>query len=96
MRSVQIRLIEPRQLSRLFVIAAASFTLAACFVGDENHWASRRQIVQAALRCGVPSFQPTKVGDTWAAYVAGENPNHGPKGDCIYADLQRQGLLATR
>lgn len=81
---------------RVLVVAAASLTLAACFVGDESHWASRRHIVDAAARCGIPDFKPTKAGDAWAAYVDGENPDHGVKGDCIYADLKRQGLLATR
>lgn len=79
-------------------LAVASLSLSACFVGDENagRWASRRQIVDAAARCGVSNFQPTKVGTGWAAYVDGENFGHGPKGDCIYADIEGQGLLATR
>lgn len=78
--------------------AFASFVLTACFVGDENagKWASRREIVDAAARCGVPNFQPTKVGDAWAAYVEGEDPDRSPKGNCIYADLRSQGKIATR
>jgi hypothetical protein len=86
------------EITRLMVVAAASFSVTACFVGDENagRWASRSQVVDAAARCGVANFNPTKVGDAWAAYVDGEHFGHGPKGDCIYADLERQGLLATR
>jgi hypothetical protein len=82
----------------LVVAVLASFILTACFVGDENagKWASRREIVDAAARCGVPNFRPTKVGDAWAAYVEGEDPDRGPKGDCIYADLKNQGKMATR
>ena len=83
----------------LVVLAAlASFVLTACFVGDENavKWASRREIVDAAARCGVPDFRPTKAGDAWAAYVEGEDPDRGPKGNCIYADLKSQGKTATR
>lgn len=78
--------------------AAMTFALTACFAGDENgdHWASRRQIVEAAARCGVPDFRPTQAGAHWAAYVDGEHPDHGPKGGCIYTDLRHQALLATR
>ena len=75
---------------------AGALATSGCFAGDENSWASRKQIVEAAARCGVPNFEPTKAGAAWAAYVDGENPDHGPKGDCIYADLKRRGLLATR
>lgn len=78
--------------------ALASFVLTACFGGDENagKWASRREIVDAAARCGVPDFRPTKAGDGWAAYVEGEDPDRGTKGNCIYADLKSQGKIATR
>lgn len=69
---------------------------AGRFAGDEVKWASREQVVEAAARCGVRDFQPTKAGAAWAAYVPGEDPDHGPQGDCIYADLKRRGLLATR
>ena len=80
------------------MMAAVSCVLAACFVGeDENRsWASRRQIVDAAARCGVLNFKPTEAGADWAAYVEGEDPDRGQKGNCIYADLKSQGLLATR
>jgi hypothetical protein len=87
-------------MRKYFVVLAtlASFVLTACFVGDENtgKWASRREIVDAAARCGLPDFQPTKAGDAWAAYVEGEDPDRGPKGNCIYADLKSQGKMATR
>lgn len=85
-----------RQRPLAFLALAAALVTSGCFVGDENHWASRNQIADAAARCGVPDFKPTKIGTAWAAYVDGENPDHGPKGDCIYADLERQGLQATR
>jgi hypothetical protein len=64
--------------------------------GEDRLWASRQQIIEAAERCGVPNFEPTKANAHWAAYVEGEDPSKGPKGDCIYADLQKQGLKATR
>ncbi|MBI1685084.1 hypothetical protein [Caulobacter hibisci] len=77
------------------VVLFASAT-SGCFVGDENRWASPRQIADAAARCGLPAFKPTKVGDAWAAYVDRSVPGHEAKEDCIYADVERQGLLATR
>jgi hypothetical protein len=87
-------------MKKSFVVVAvlASLILTACFVGDENagNWASRREIVDAAARCGVPNFRPTKAGDAWAAYVEGEDPDRGPKGNCIYADLKSQGKMVTR
>jgi len=85
-------------MSNALAMAALSCALGACFVGDEDTraWASRQQIVDAAARCGVPDFQPTEAGAHWAAYVEGEDFDHGAKGNCIYADLRNQGLLATR
>lgn len=72
--------------------------LSACFPGSDGdvQWATRKQVVEAASRCGVNDFEPTQIGEAWAAYVAGENPDKGPKGNCIYADLKSQGLTATR
>jgi hypothetical protein len=77
------------------VIVGAS--LSGCFVGDEDSdWASRSQIVAATKRCGIADFQPRPAGGGWAAYVPGEDPDHGAKTNCIYADLQAHGLKATR
>lgn len=76
-------------------VVCAGVALSACTQGSEG-FATRRQVIDAAARCGVPNFKPTKAGINWAAQVDGENPNHGPKGDCIYSDLERQGLKATR
>lgn len=72
--------------------------LFGCFPGNDGdiQWATREQVVQAASRCGVHDFEPTQVGAAWAAYVPGEHPDKGPKGDCIYADLRSRGLTATR
>lgn len=80
---------------KLLVLTAA-LTLSGCFYGDENDWADRRQIIDAASRCGVPNFQPTPVGSAFAAYVPGTTPGAQRKEDCIYRDLERQGLLVTR
>lgn len=70
--------------------------LGGCFIGDENDWASPRQIVEAAQRCGVPDFQPTEAGVAYAAYVPANVPNAAQKEDCIYKDLHGQGLMVTR
>jgi hypothetical protein len=75
---------------------AAVLSSAGCFSGDEANWASRKQITDAASRCGIPDFQPTRAGTAWAAYVDKDLPDHTAKEDCIYADLAGQGLLATR
>jgi len=81
----------------VFILAAVmTSALAGCFVGDENRWADRRQVVAAAGRCGLQEFTPSKVGDGWAAYVNRRVPQSLAKEDCIYADLKKQGLLATR
>jgi hypothetical protein len=73
---------------------------AACgfdpHAGEDELWATPEQIVAAAERCGVRDFKPTKANARWAAYVPGEDVQTGVKTSCIYADLARQGLQATR
>lgn len=81
-------------MTRLLPLSA--LILAACFYGDENDWAEREQIIEAASRCGVTRFEPTEAGDAYAAYVPKTIPDAREKEDCIYRDLDRQGLLATR
>jgi hypothetical protein len=78
------------------VVAAAALTITGCFYGDENDWASRSDVIEAAERCGVPDFEPTEAGAAYAAYVPAAVPNAAAKEDCIYKDLEGQGLLATR
>jgi hypothetical protein len=83
--------------SKLPVTITLLFLLSGCFIGDENSWAGREDIVQAAARCGVANFEPTDApGGAYAAYVRQEIPEAERKEECIYADLERQGLLATR
>ncbi len=84
-----------RSVRRILAVAM-TLAVSACFVGDENRWADREQIVAAAARCGVPKFTPTKAGDAWAAHVDQQVPKSQAKENCIYADLQSQGFLATR
>ena len=78
------------------LLPAAVILLSGCFYGDENSWADREQIIEAASRCGVPNFQPTRAGSAFAAYVPSTIPDARVKEDCIYRDLESQGLLATR
>jgi hypothetical protein len=77
-------------------VAGITLSLTACFYGDENDWATADQIVQAASRCGLKDFQPTSVGDAWAAWVPKTVAGASEKEDCIYKDLEQKGLLATR
>jgi hypothetical protein len=83
---------------RCVLVVTAAAILSGCFVGDENagKWSTPDQIKASAARCGISSFEPTKVGDAWAAYVNASVPAHRAKEDCIYADLARQGRLTTR
>ena len=83
---------------RVAIIAILPLALASCFPGDDDaKQASRQQIIDAAARCGIRDFQPTNVGDdNWAAYGPGEKWGEGPKSDCIYAELKRQGLVTVR
>ena len=83
-------------MRRASSLPVAALLLSGCFLGDENDWASRGQIVEAAGRCGLSGFEPTEAGTAWAAYVPASVPDHAAKEDCIYNDLGRQGLLATR
>lgn len=87
-----------KSISALIAGPTMRLGLSGCFPGEDGdiHWASRKQVVQAAARCGIQHFEPTQAGSAWAAYVPGENPDGGPKGDCIYADLKSRGLTATR
>lgn len=89
---------KPGLIFTAIPVVTVCLLLAGCFPGDDGdtHWANREQIVQAASRCGIQGFKPTQVGAAWAAYVPGESPDNGAQGDCIYADLKRQGLTATR
>jgi hypothetical protein len=77
----------------------AAFTLLLGMAGcglDPHDWANRRQIIEAADRCGVSNFRPTRAGAGWAAYVEPPTPAAKVQEDCIYDDLARQGLRVTR
>jgi hypothetical protein len=81
---------------KAIVVASITLSLTACFYGDENDWASPSQITDAASRCGLKDFHPTSAGDAWAAWVPKTVSGAAKKENCIYKDLERQGLLATR
>ena len=51
-----------RPVSALILIGAL-LAQAGCFLDDEGQWAGRAQIVDAAARCGLEGFKPTKAGD---------------------------------
>ena len=71
--------------------------LTGCFGDDEfsDKWASRKDIILAAERCGVPNFQPKKLREGWGPWVPGEDPDAGPKTKCIVKTLHEQKLMVT-
>ena len=83
---------------RLSATAVLVVSLGGCFWGHENaaRWSTPEQIKTAAARCGIADFKPTRAGAAWAAYVDDSVPDHQSKEDCIYIDLEGQGLLTTR
>lgn len=83
---------------RILFVAVAALAMSGCFLGNEfeDEMATPDQIKAAAARCGVSNFRPTKAGAGWAAYVDKSVPDSETKADCIYADLERQGLRTTR
>ena len=71
--------------------------LASSCDGVPAGYATKQQIINAAVRCGVANFEPSPAGAAYAAYVGKTIPDHAAKEDCIYKDLrERQGLLVTR
>lgn len=79
-----------------FAVFPLLVLLAACPAGAPDDFASRQQIIEAAARCGIDNFEPTRAGAEWAALVSPNEPDAEAKGDCIYADLQSQGWRVTR
>lgn len=79
--------------------ALVLLVVTGCQVGDdsefENH-ASRTEIIAAAEQCGLQGFEPTRMGDGWAAEVSEDDPDFSAKEDCIYRVLAESGLTATR
>lgn len=84
-----------RRRVRLILSLTAGAPLAACGY-SQSDWASRDEIIEAAERCGIRNFEPTKAGAAWAAYVGPDVPDHKTKEDCIYDDLQGRGRFVTR
>lgn len=82
----------------LIALLAGAVLMGGCFPGAEwaGEFSTPDQIRAAARRCGVDHFEPTRAGAAWAAYVRADVPDHRAKEDCIYADLERQGLRTTR
>lgn len=65
--------------------------LTGCARDAQQGFATRRDIVEAAARCGVPDFKPTRAGANWAAYVRPPVHDHQAKEDCIYQDIRGAG-----
>ncbi len=80
----------------LLALAVAVGLLAGCGRDAQPGFATRREIIEAAERCGLEDFHPTRAGINWAAYVAETVPDHQAREDCIYDDIRGQGLHITR
>lgn len=58
-------------LERIFALAlfgASTLSVSGCFIGPDDEWATRAQVVEAAERRGLLQFQPQPVGNAWAAH----------------------------
>lgn len=84
------------QIFALVLLSAGAPSISGCFIGPDDEWATRQQVVEAAETCGLPLFQPQQVGNAWAAHVPESVSEHKVKEDCIYEQLAQRGLLATR
>jgi hypothetical protein len=83
--------------SRFVALALlAALGLPACGDDPGHQMASPEQIRAAAERCGLRGFSGNPAGDYWDASVPHEVANWVVIEDCIYEDLGRQGLVATR
>lgn len=94
-----IQLMKRPDLERIFALvlfSASALSLSGCFIGPDDEWATRQQVVEAAGKCGLPLFEPQQVGNAWAAHVPESVLEHKVKEDCIYEQLAQRGLLATR
>ncbi|MNI46074.1 hypothetical protein D3C73_1005200 [compost metagenome] len=92
-------LMKRPDLERIFALAlfgASTLSVSGCFIGPDDEWATRAQVVEAAERCGLLQFQPQPVGNAWAAHVPESISEHKIKEDCIYEQLAQRRLLATR
>lgn len=86
-------------LKRVFAVtlfSAGGLSMSGCFIGPDDEWATRQEVVDAAEACGIPLFEPQRVGNAWTAHVPESVAGHEVKEDCIYDRLAQRGLLVTR
>lgn len=74
----------------------ATLAVSACSDPDMRDMARPAQIRLAAERCGLNGFEGNSAGAYWDANVSHTVENWVVIEDCIYADLTRRGLNATR
>lgn len=74
----------------------ATLTVPACSDPGMKDMARPAQIRSAAERCGLKGFQGNSAGAYWDANVPHTVENWVVVEDCIYDDLKRSGLRATR
>jgi hypothetical protein len=79
-------------------LACLLATLAVSACGNEamEGMARPNQIRSAAERCGLKGFDGNPAGEAWDANVPHTVENWVVIEDCIYDDLKRSGLRATR
>ena len=87
---------DPERIFAFVLFSASALSMSGCFIGPDDEWATRQQVVEAAGKCGLPQFEPRRVGNAWAAHVPESVSEHTVKEDCIYEQLAQRGLLATR
>lgn len=83
--------------SRYLALVIAILAAPAC--GDDSEtrdMARPNQIRAAAERCGLQGFDGNSAGAYWDANVPHSVENWVVIEDCIYADLESDGLRATR
>lgn len=74
----------------------ATLSLSACHDPEMDDMARPGQIRAAAERCGLKGFEGNSAGAYWDANVPHTVENWIEIEDCIYDDLNRSGLRATR
>jgi hypothetical protein len=89
---------KPHEIARCLaaVCLLASLAVSACGDADMDDMARPNQIRAAAERCGLEGFEGNRAGAYWDANVPHSVHNWVVVEDCIYGDLEKSGLRATR
>ncbi len=80
----------------MFLAPFVGLLISGCDDAPMPGYAAPSQIQAAAERCGLRDFEGSRIGSNYDANVPRTVENWATIEDCIYADLQRSGLKATR